>query len=765
MQILTGVKSKTHTSQVVLTTLTFTLLTAVALGFFVSIFSYYSLAGLTVKVAAVSNTNLIGYWNFNESSGNTALDLTRGKNGTIYYNGQMNASRLTNGIKGSALNFASYRSYVNMGNNFSDINKNQITVSYWVRLNQLPNNLKNEVGQPVKYPNLISKTNSYYHYFGTEAGWGIGTANKNKLIIKWIDANDGSHDGSNGNISSMAFVTNTWYHIAWVFDGTTAKLYINGNLDNTTSVSLPIKSLISQLTFSSFANSFDGSMDEIKIYSTALSAAKVNSIYQSNSCGSLDPFSVECIYYCNDKNDANDQEKLGCMKNSCNNKYGSDSDLAIACADIRRVSFNVFEAMYKVYTYCQEPGIPNSEDCLMATSYKLETRDNLLKSSCDYKNKTNPTNSYSCFQTAKYGTYNIINTLVNCSDLSNPDNINECTYYLGHSTPDNTLYDQRAQDICNIFNNCSTTVGQAKQNYGYASETEAKAQAASSDLSSILEELKKKYVDGYCLDPTFMDPCGPRVSHGRYNFLRVGQLGNCHAICNSEMLGQACSNLFAGEKPNRRLLNEYAQSLVENCSDFSWPKSAGKCAAACLCAHAQEACDDKPGCDSNTHEACHICYPLVPVAVNDGSGMSEITVNGTTITGTSSFLTNLVAMFNKIAPDSRNGCNILPPGCVFSRSYDAADPAGSAHKSGVALDICCSGTPNSSCGLQNVSDMISKISGFNTIRECTPGEKTCNGTTNCSGGLVHIDSKSHGSGQPTSGCNYKNCDWSSSNCH
>ena len=761
-KVITKTK-KTGILQITLTVVLYVVLTSVSLGFFIASLSYSSVVNSGVVKMAVSSS-LVGFWDFNEASGNIALDAIGGHNGSIFYSGQATPSRLASGVKGSALNFNSYRSYVDVGNNFSDVKDNKITVSYWVKLNQLPNDFKNELNQPVKYPNLISKANSYYHYFGTEAGWGTGTVNRNKLIIKWIDKNGGSHDGVSGNISNTVFATGVWYHIAWVFDGSTSKLYVNGNLENTTNVSLLINPSIGQLTFSSFGNSFNGSLDEVKIYNTALGATKINDIYKSNNC-SLDPFSVDCIYYCNSKNDANNPEKLGCMKNSCDSRYGASSTLAVACADTRRVSFNPFEAMYKVYYYCQEPGNPNSEDCLFATGYMLNARDNLLKSSCDYKNPGNPGASYSCFQTAKYGTYNTINTLVNCSDLSNPDVMNECTYYLGFSTSDNNVYDQRAQDICNMFGNCSTVVAPTKQNYGYASEAQAQSKASASSLSDILNELKKKYVDGYCLDPTFLDPCGPIIHHGRYNFLRVGQLASCHAICDSEMLGQPCSSLFAANKPNRRLLNSYAQSIVEGCANYSWPESSGKCAGSCVCNHASEACDGKPDCDPNAPKVCHTCFTS-PVSGPNANGMYSINVLGQNVVGTSDFVTNVQKWLNKLDTDSRDGCKPLPDGCVLARSYDSSEKDhSSAHFTGIALDICCSGTPNATtCNMPNVDAMLGKVSGFNAIRECTKKEKDCNGTQQCSGGMVHIDNKSHGSGQPTEGCVYKNCDWPSSSC-
>jgi len=144
--------------------------------------------------------------------------------------------------------------------------------------------------------------------------------------------------------------------------------------------------------------------------------------------------------------------------------------------------------------------------------------------------------------------------------------------------------------------------------------------------------------------------------------------------------------------------------------------------------------------------------------------MCTISIDGKTIKGTKDFLTKFTQMLNKLDPDSSDGCKPLPDGCTISDvsaggSYRPGDAADSAHKQGMAVDICCSGTPDpNSCGMSNVSALISSVSGFNTLRECTKEEKTCTGNDGaCTGGMVQIDNKSRGSGQPTSGCNYQDC--------
>ena len=83
-----------------------------------------------------------------------------------------------------------------------------------------------------------------------------------------------------------------WYHVAMVYDGTNLKNYVNGTLDSSTSRSgtlgsMPLSCLgigrgtsggCNGSTMGSFLN---GTIDELKIYSKALSAAEIAAIYNA----------------------------------------------------------------------------------------------------------------------------------------------------------------------------------------------------------------------------------------------------------------------------------------------------------------------------------------------------------------------------------------------------------------------------------------------------------------------------------------------------
>ena len=92
--------------------------------------------------------------------------------------------------------------------------------------------------------------------------------------------------GWNGCASAPILETGRWYHVAGVYDGSTIKIYVNGNLQNT-------KSADSTLNFSSFdlnigesggfsGRIFDGKIDEVRIWNIARNETELYSYMDSS---------------------------------------------------------------------------------------------------------------------------------------------------------------------------------------------------------------------------------------------------------------------------------------------------------------------------------------------------------------------------------------------------------------------------------------------------------------------------------------------------
>lgn len=110
-----------------------------------------------------------------------------------------------------------------------------------------------------------------------------------------VDTQDGSNNvdleynldrttDTNVNITD-AFQINTWNHVAATWDGTTLKVYVNGNMrGSSSSGSGAIATDTANLLIGgTTTNNFDGFIDEFKIYSTALAQADINIDYNRNA--------------------------------------------------------------------------------------------------------------------------------------------------------------------------------------------------------------------------------------------------------------------------------------------------------------------------------------------------------------------------------------------------------------------------------------------------------------------------------------------------
>jgi hypothetical protein len=78
---------------------------------------------------------------------------------------------------------------------------------------------------------------------------------------------------------------NTWVHAVLTYDGSTMKLYVNGNLISTRSIDLTISGIHDLLISNYYADGtsfWKGYIDDVQIYNRALTAAEITSIYNLN---------------------------------------------------------------------------------------------------------------------------------------------------------------------------------------------------------------------------------------------------------------------------------------------------------------------------------------------------------------------------------------------------------------------------------------------------------------------------------------------------
>ncbi len=160
---------------------------------------------------------------------------------------------------GSALEFDGVDDYVEVPH--SDVfNSNEISIEGWLYSNILTAGSRG----------ILSKA------YATKPYIGIWTQSNLKLAFEW--ANSSTYEKLT---SSTNLQTNKWYHFAIVFaSNNNVKLFINGNLDNSKTMTIPYVATHNTNTLRigrlhAGYPIFDGFIDEVAIYNRALSAEEI----------------------------------------------------------------------------------------------------------------------------------------------------------------------------------------------------------------------------------------------------------------------------------------------------------------------------------------------------------------------------------------------------------------------------------------------------------------------------------------------------------
>ena len=210
----------------------------------------------SAEVAAVPNTGQITYLKFDEQSGTRGIDSWGANHATL----QATATRDA-GLSGSALKLdGTATSYATLPSGIVST-LNDFTISTWVRMD-----VKSNWMRVFDFGTGTSK----YMFLTIQAG----TANVMRYAIK----NGGSEQLVSFNYT---LPLNTWTHFAITQSGNTCSMYINGALvASNTGVTIK-PSTIGSTTQNYLGKSqyndpmFRGSIDGLKIYSRALSAAEI----------------------------------------------------------------------------------------------------------------------------------------------------------------------------------------------------------------------------------------------------------------------------------------------------------------------------------------------------------------------------------------------------------------------------------------------------------------------------------------------------------
>ena len=203
------------------------------------------------SAATASSSGLVAAYSFNEGSGATALDVSgNGHPGTV-----SGAAWTNDGRYGGALSFDGTDDRVDLGS-LGTFYQSGFTLEAWVK--------------------KASDTKKDVAVLGTWTATSAGP-------MIWVDHLEGRYRLTNGQglesylDSGESPVADTWQHLAATFDGTIARFYVDGTevADRTVSGSGGSDTWRIGAYDATPNGFFDGVIDEIRIYSRALTGAEI----------------------------------------------------------------------------------------------------------------------------------------------------------------------------------------------------------------------------------------------------------------------------------------------------------------------------------------------------------------------------------------------------------------------------------------------------------------------------------------------------------
>ena len=222
----------------------------------------------------IPSNGLVGWWPFN---GNANDESGNGNNGTV--NGAtLTADRFGNA--GKAYSFDGINTFIS--GNCSNFPATQRTISFWF------------------YSPLQAENSFFLGYGGGVIGTSFGLyANAQGCGIQGQNAIGYSSHGCVNNFHTgyPPSVVNNWTNLVFTTNNSDTRIYLNGELKNSVSVSLATTNTSGKnyifggqidwdgLGLLGVESDFLGSLDDIAIWNRALSAQEITSLYQSGSAG------------------------------------------------------------------------------------------------------------------------------------------------------------------------------------------------------------------------------------------------------------------------------------------------------------------------------------------------------------------------------------------------------------------------------------------------------------------------------------------------
>ena len=233
---------------------------------------------------SIPSNGLIGYWDFDDASGNPVDSSNEAHISSTHGDPSYGEA----GHAGTAIQFDGAGDYIEIDADDA-FNMSHITISAWLKLGYL---FLGDGPYSMYSSGLVCR--------GTDSGPAGSTAEAAWCIDLYPHSNDnGTHlrfffhqIGQPWTYIQVATTTSldlSWNHVVATFDGNTAKIYLNGQLEATsTSVNSSLLSSNEPVYVATrqaaqgngVFNFFDASIDEVRIYNRALSQSEITILHQ-----------------------------------------------------------------------------------------------------------------------------------------------------------------------------------------------------------------------------------------------------------------------------------------------------------------------------------------------------------------------------------------------------------------------------------------------------------------------------------------------------
>ncbi len=211
---------------------------------------------------------LAAEWKFDEDASTTSTltyDATgNGNNGTL-----SNVTRATSTCKmANCARFNGTNSFVSVNNSTSLNPTSTITISAWIRPTDITTLSYVEI---MRQESGASRKLFSFQINGTQLTLGLNTA--------------GAYWETDFPITPSYFTDGNWHHVLYTYDGSFARLYVDGTLNNSQTHTGAIAVSGANLYIGSTGGGsefYKGDMDDVRIYNRALSADEVRQLWNSN---------------------------------------------------------------------------------------------------------------------------------------------------------------------------------------------------------------------------------------------------------------------------------------------------------------------------------------------------------------------------------------------------------------------------------------------------------------------------------------------------